>query len=128
MPAIAATDVTYTQRSNPQDGHRRIGGFRRMRTRVQFGNASLTYPAGGVPLTAASLGCPNVVNSLVVVGQVVAAGDENVHWRWNGSTSAPKLFGAAIDATAASTDEREHELPTSYAPAAQDLEVEAEGW
>ena len=35
---------------------------------IAFGNASLTYPSGGIPLTSAKLGCPNNIVDLVIDG------------------------------------------------------------
>lgn len=60
MADIAAGDVTYTLQSKA------VGDLRNFTWKLAFGNGSLTYPAGGIPLTKASLGCPNEIRSLKI--------------------------------------------------------------
>ena len=63
MADIAAGDVTYTLMNQ-----RTLGDSRKLnRVKLDFGNATLTYPASGIPITIGKLGCPTVVESLVVV-------------------------------------------------------------
>lgn len=63
MADIAAGDVTYTLVN-----HRTLGDSRKMnRVRLAFGNGALTVPANGIPLSKGKMGCPTVVESLVVV-------------------------------------------------------------
>jgi hypothetical protein len=63
MADIAAGDVTYTLVNQ-----RTLGDSRKMnRVRLAFGDGALTYPANGIPLTIGKLGCPTVVESMVVV-------------------------------------------------------------
>lgn len=65
MADLAAGDVTYTILKQ-----RRLSDSRVMNlVRIAFGNGSLTFPAGGLPLTKGKLGCPNVIESLHVVDQ-----------------------------------------------------------
>lgn len=65
MGDIGASGVTYTMLNQ-----RKLGDHRNLnRVRLAFGNASDTVPAGGIPLTIGKLGCPTVVESLVVVDQ-----------------------------------------------------------
>lgn len=73
MADIAASDVTYTlqegtQYSSPADP-RNCGVYK-----VEFGDSSLTYPSGGVPLTKAKLGCPAEIISLEILDQGDADG------------------------------------------------------
>lgn len=65
MPDIAASNVTYTvlKRAVRSKGD----NYRVNKVRVQFGNGSLTYPSGGVPLTKGQLGCPNVLKSVIFI-------------------------------------------------------------
>lgn len=59
MADIAASDVTHTVvRQRKEDSGNKV-----INLTVAFGNASLTYPAGGIPLTAAKMGCPNHIIS-----------------------------------------------------------------
>lgn len=63
MADIAASDVTYTLVNA-----RTMGDSRKLnRVRLAFGNGTLTYPAGGIPVTIGKLGCPTVVESMIVV-------------------------------------------------------------
>ena len=59
MAALDATDVTYTL----QDKNILDSGLRQYIFKLAFGDGSDTYPSGGVPLTKAKLGCPNVITS-----------------------------------------------------------------
>lgn len=65
MTAIAASDLVYTVKNLRRLGNSKVQN----RVQIAFGDGALTYSAGGVPLTKAKLGCPNVVESLVVVEQ-----------------------------------------------------------
>lgn len=63
MADIAAADVTYTMVNQ-----RKLSDSRSMnRVRLAFGNGVLTYPANGIPLNIGKMGCPTVVESLIVV-------------------------------------------------------------
>lgn len=63
MADIAAADVTYTMLNQ-----RKLGDHRNLnRVRLAFGDGALTVPSGGIPLTIGKLGCPTIVESLVVV-------------------------------------------------------------
>jgi len=120
MADIAAGDVTYTDRGLAK----RVGKLTHTKTRVQFGNATLTYPAAGVPLTLAKLGFKTQVESVVV--NVNATSTQSL-WVWNGNTTAPTLLGLEVDATAAG-DTGLINLDGSDTPAAQDLELTCLGY
>lgn len=63
MADLEAADVTYTMLNQ-----RKLADSRNLnRVRLAFGDASDTYPAGGVPLSKGKMGCPTVIESLVVV-------------------------------------------------------------
>lgn len=65
MADIAAADVTYTVLNQ-----RKMSDSRNLnRIRLAFGDGALLVPAGGIPLTIGKLGCPVIVESLVVVDQ-----------------------------------------------------------
>lgn len=63
MANIAAGDVTYALLNQRKTADSRNSN----RIRLAFGNGVLTYPAGGIPLTKGKMGCPVVIESLVVV-------------------------------------------------------------
>lgn len=63
MADIAASNVTVTMVNQ-----RKLGDSRNLnRVQLAFGNGVLTYPAGGIPLTIGKLGCPTIIESLVIV-------------------------------------------------------------
>lgn len=68
MADIAAGDVTYTLLNQ-----RKLSDSRNSnRVRLAFGNGSLTVPANGISLSKGKMGCPVVIESLVVVDQGVS--------------------------------------------------------
>lgn len=63
MADIAAGDVTYTMKNQ-----RKMSDSRNLnRFLLSFGDGALTYPAGGIPITKGKLGCPSIIESLVIV-------------------------------------------------------------
>lgn len=71
MTDLASTDVTITVQKSLKTGKRR-----RNRCKIAFGNGTLTYPSGGVPLPAAkSFGLyGNVLEYLVITDSNDASG------------------------------------------------------
>lgn len=65
MTALASTDVTYTVKNLRRLGNSKVHN----RVQIAFGDSALTYAAGGVPLLKGKLGCPNTIESLIVVEQ-----------------------------------------------------------
>lgn len=65
MANISAGGVAYTMKNLRRLGNSKVSN----RVQLVFGDGVLTYPAGGVPLTKGKLGCPNTIESLVVVEQ-----------------------------------------------------------
>lgn len=72
MADLAAGDVAYTQiglgKANPADP--RFSGI----FSLVFGDGALTYPAGGIPLTKAKLGCPANIDELQIMDAGSASG------------------------------------------------------
>lgn len=65
MTNLAAGDVTYTLVNQ-----RKMSDSRNLnRVRLAFGNGALTVPANGIALTKGKMGCPTVIESLIVVDQ-----------------------------------------------------------
>lgn len=59
MADIVAGDVTYVvTKQRKEDSSNKINNVT-----ITFGDSSLTYPSGGVPLTKAKMGCPNAIIS-----------------------------------------------------------------
>ena len=94
MVALADSDVTYTINFEAFAG---LDGVRR-NISLAFGDGALTYPAGGVPLIKASLGCPNTIQSLVI-----EEGSAGVATVWKYDDSAATLRGWDLDGTPAET-------------------------
>lgn len=66
MADIAAADVTYTKQEGSQfacPSNPKFSGV----FKVAFGNGTLTYPSGGIPLTPGKLGCPANIESLDIM-------------------------------------------------------------
>lgn len=73
MPQIAAADVTYSEivglaQASPSAPITERGIV------VSFGNGTLTYTSGGIPLTKAKLGCPASVQSMVMMDNASSTG------------------------------------------------------
>lgn len=85
MADLAASDVTYALRGS---GWRGINGVARQLT-ITFGDGALTYPSGGVPLTAASMGCPNVVFSFNM-GEMTSS--VNTIWKYDYTNNKLRAF------------------------------------
>ena len=101
-----------------------INGRARNNVTLTFGNGTLTYPAGGIPLSAAALGCPNTVESLTIFDQIGGSGaTDGVVWSWDKTGNKLRSMYYASGSTALA------ESPTSYAPAsASFLKAEVVGW
>lgn len=61
MTVLAASDVTVTILNRRRENARNF-----FNVQLAFGDGALTYPAGGIPLTKAKLGCPNALESMIV--------------------------------------------------------------
>ena len=66
MADIAASDVTYAVVNQHQQ--KAVEGRREGKFSLVFGDGALTYPTGGVPVTKAKLGCPNIIESFIMEG------------------------------------------------------------
>ena len=76
MPAIASTDVTVTVERVDRNNK-----VKRNRVKVVFGNGTLTYPSGGVPLPSAqSFGMRQALINLVPVDMEDAQG---IVWKYD---------------------------------------------
>lgn len=65
MADIAAANVAYTMVKQST-----LADSRKMNVvKLVFGDGSLTYPSGGIPLTKGKMGCPVTIDSLVVFDQ-----------------------------------------------------------
>jgi len=81
MADLAAGDLTYSILTK-----RTLGNSRKsIRASIAFGDGALTVPANGIPISKAKLGCPNIIESLIVVDQGTSG------YRFQYDQSAEKL-------------------------------------
>lgn len=78
MANLAATDITVTILDK-----RRVNGRSFFNVQLAFGDGALTYPSGGVPITKAKFGCPNVIESLIIYD----AGTSGYKWSFDKTNS-----------------------------------------
>jgi len=69
MTDIVAANVTYSFKVRDRAPIGKLG-YKSVGT-IAFGNGSLYVPAGGIPLTKASMLCPRVIHALEVLGSNV---------------------------------------------------------
>jgi hypothetical protein len=90
---------------------------------IAFGNGTLTYPTGGVPLLQASLGCNNYLRSVVFVDP---SNGDGFLYKWDQSTNTIRIYqSAAESATAGALVEL---VGGTATPAATTLVAEVVGW
>jgi hypothetical protein len=120
MAAIAAGNVTYAlQEGTQQTNHnsRYEATFS-----IAFGDGVLTYPAGGVPLTKANLGCPASLESLILIDPASANG---FVYKYDSANEKLRIYQGDNDAVA---DGPLVELGGAAAPAAATLYAKVSGW
>lgn len=119
MADIAAGDVTYTLLKQS------IGesGYKHYVFTVAFGNGSLTYPSGGVPLTAGKLGCPNQIIKLNLFSPASANG---LVYKYDAANNKVRIYQG--DYSEAADGPLVELAGGSATPAAATLYVEALGW
>lgn len=96
MPDLAATDVTYSlvnaAFTRGDQGYRRTFD-------VTFGDSALTYPAGGVPLTNAKMGCP--YNLLLVEVASPDTDSNSATWEWDQANNTLRAWAGGTELTGA---------------------------
>lgn len=121
MADIAAGDVTYAVVSRAIDD----SGNKRNVLTVAFGNGTLTYPSGGIPLTKASFGCPNVIKSVDLFSPASANG---FVYKYDMANNKIRIYqtAAVVDTDPAAA--LVELVATTDAPAAATLYCEVVGW
>lgn len=112
MADIAAANVTYTVLSRRVDSDSRKHNV----VKIEFGDASLTHPAAGIPISLAKLGCPNKIDSLDIIAQNVAS------YRYQYDRVNNKLMAANVSVVSGLF------VASTAAPAATSIEVEVVGY
>jgi hypothetical protein len=118
MAAIAATDVTYTLVKQRKEE----SGNKVYNLTISFGDGALTYPSGGVPLTAAKMGCPNSIISCLLNSPDSANG---YVYKYDLGNNKLRIYQGDNDQVG---DTALVELLTSIAPAAASLSIEVIGF
>lgn len=120
MADIAAADVTYAVVNQHQQ--KVVQGRRQGKFSVAFGDGALTYPTGGVPVTKAKLGCPNIIESFIMEG----TGANGFIYKYDQANEKIRIYQGDNDGVA---DGALVELAGGSAtPAAATLYVIATGW
>jgi hypothetical protein len=124
MADIAAGDITYTlQQTSNGLGRPQSGSYKNYKFLVEFGNGTLTYPSGGVPLAKASLGCPN---ALIEAHMIEGESADGFVYKYDNDNNKIRIYTADYDATA---DGALIELTAgTSAVAAADLYFSVVGW
>lgn len=116
MAAIALANVSY---STIAPRRKTEGNDRDDIVDVSFGDGVLTYPAGGVPLSAVKLGMPNFLRSL----EMVSPGSANGFlYKYDSTNKKIRIFQQ--DGTTGALTE----LSGAATPAAATLRVHVYGW
>lgn len=124
MAAIVAANVSYSFDLKNASKLGRAGKL--LRGTISFGDGSLTYPSGGVPLTKGKLGCPQVIKSV----KILEDNASGYVYQFDVSTSKLRMFQLPlleIDDTVDINAQPLVELGTSEVPQVV-LEVEVIGW
>lgn len=88
MAAIGASDVTYTLVSESMI-QAAGGGRRRTVVKVAFGDASKTYPSGGVPLTGGNMGAPTLMEALSILD---ASNGDGYVYKWDQTNNKIRIY------------------------------------
>lgn len=92
MADLASTDIVVTELNK-----RRVNGRNYFNLQLAFGDGAKTYPAGGVPVDKAKLGCPNVIESLTVYDSGTSG------YKWSYDRANEKLVAMRTDAASGHT-------------------------
>lgn len=131
MADFVATDVTYNFDLSNSSWLGRRGKL--IRGTLSFGNGSITYATGGIPLTIGGCGCPNFLESLIVTRTITGLqGFKYDYDRTNskliilsqtiltGATAAAALANGALPLTSSGTESAAR-LATSAASTSYDI-------
>lgn len=107
MADLAAGDVTYTILRQGTMGNSKKQNL----VKLVFGDASLTHPSAGIPITKGKMGCPTTIESVDIVGQNVGS------YRYQYDRTNEKLIAYNVNVTSGLF------VASTAAPAATSLEV-----
>jgi len=122
MAQIAASDVTYAVIEGAAQACPSDPQMERAFT-ISFGNGTLEYTNGGIPLTKAKLGCPANIQQLHIMDMASTGG---VVAKWNYTANTIRLYQDANVTAAAAASLTE--MLTSAAVPATVLRVMVKGY
>lgn len=115
MANLVAGSIAYTMKNQRRLGNSKVQN----KVQLVFGDGALVYVAGGIPLTPASMGCPNVIESCAVVSK----GINGYMMQYNPASGKLVLLRNAASPASVPLVEA-----TGDTPAAVTVEVEVIGW
>jgi hypothetical protein len=119
MADIASSDVTYTLVKQRKEE----SSLKVINLTVAFGNGTLAYPSGGIPLDKAKMGCPNEVVSVLLNNP---ASSNGFLYKYDLANNKLRIYQGDNDNAA---DAALIELVAATAtPAAATLSLEVKGW
>ena len=134
MAAMTSADVTYTPvgagtaLTGPNTGTEgMLPGRVRRQYKLTFPVTNQDYPAGGIPLLKAVMGCRSVVLGLTVMGRTLSAGATNPMYEWNGDSVNPKLIALVQGGAAAGAAMQESAL-TGITVNSQNVFIDVDGY
>ena len=114
MANIAASNVTFAFANSSKYGSKDDNSVRQEKVTVSFGNGTLTYPAGGVPLSGlTNWGFPNKIDEVITVDM---SSPDGFVYKYSSANNSLRIYeqnattGALIEVTSG-----------SFAPAATSL-------
>jgi len=113
MANIGASNVTYTIRDKKKWGRRYL-----THAAIAFGNATLTYPAGGIPLTNAKMEVTNLVSV-----EVLESNGKGLIYEWDRSANTIRIFNPTQETNANASRAGVEYVAATTAPAATVLEI-----
>lgn len=87
MSNLVAASVTYTVKNQRRMGNSKVQN----RVQLAFGNGSLNYPVGGIPIITGNCGCPNVIESMTIVDY----GSSGYDFNFNSANVTLQLYGGS---------------------------------
>lgn len=121
MADLAAGNVTYTPVGKTEIGKQ----SRQSVFDLAFGDGSLTYPVGGVPLTLTNLGLKRNIESLVIADQVSGDG---LLYKWDRANNKIRIYFPTQQTGGAGNRAGVEYTGGSTAVAATVLRVTVRGW
>jgi len=113
MANITATDVTYVIRDKKRWGPRYL-----THGTIAFGDAALTYPSGGIPLTKSKMEVTNILSV-----EVVESNGKGLIYEWDRSANTIRIFNPTQETNVNANRAGVEYVAASTAPAATTLEV-----